>query len=145
MYDLERNHSIGPLDGLRYDPLELAGDDDAADLWAIDRIEGRGEESTDEAIDEEIAAYARDCEAEEQIEEWKWQRHRADVRRARLTGAWRVRIPLLCRPRARAPRSPRQRRRARRTSRTVSSRGDPDDPEPGRARPLAELAREAAA
>jgi hypothetical protein len=124
-YDLECDHHIGPLDA------------DAADLWAIERIEARGEEPTDEAIDAEVLAYAEDCRDEELAEECKWRRHERIVRRIRLTGGWRP---------SRHPRQPHRRvvrvrpreRRARRTARTAGSRGDPSEPD------LATAARRAA-
>jgi hypothetical protein len=104
-------------------------DYDAREWYGLDP------DCSDAEVEEHEQALAEDALAEKQIEEWKFERHRADVRRFRLTGAWRVRSVLPCRPLTRA-RSSRARRPVRRTARTTSSRGDPDDPEPGGAGPL---------
>jgi hypothetical protein len=126
--------------------IALCDASESAEAWAVERIESRGEDATDEAVETEIQAYADDWYAEEEIQQWKFERHVADVRRLRLTGTWRVNTPLICRPRmrARSSRSSRS-RRVRRGARTVSSRGDPDEPEPPGGRRPCEPAERAAA
>jgi hypothetical protein len=120
------------LDEREYDYCDLADEYDAREAYGLDP------DCSDEEVEEHEQALAEDCLVDEYVEEWKWQRHRADVRRFRLTGAWRVRSAPPCRPLTRA-RSSRARRPVRRTARTTGSRGDPDDAEPGGARRLDEL------
>lgn len=135
------------LDEIEYDVDDLCDADDASDRWAAERLEARGEEPTAEAIGGEIAAYAEDCRAEEQIEEWKLERHRAEIAwmSRELRGLHLELVAVLRERRDSRRTAPRAREhRARRTARTASSRGDPDDPEPARGRRLAEPSRRAA-
>jgi hypothetical protein len=120
--------------------LEVEYDDgdlyDAPDYFSLDPG------CSDAEVEEYERAYAEDALADDQLQEWKLERHRAEPNLSmslyRFSRMRRVVPVRICRT-ARA-RSSRSRPRVRRGARTTSSRGSPDDAEPGGAGLLASRA-----
>jgi hypothetical protein len=123
---LDHLDDVGQEPDFDPDSEELAAHHYAAERWAADRIEARGEEPTHHAIWSEIDDYAANVLHHEVYEQLQWERHGAGVRRLQWTGAWRV-PRLLPQPRTR-PRSARQRPRVRPAARLAGARGDPSEP-----------------